>query len=268
MANTLKNRLNNIIFEADTLPGKTFDVVLLIVIVLSIFIVILESVASLNQAYGDLFRFTEWIITITFTIEYILRIIVAKKPISYIFSFFGIIDLLAILPTYVGLFFIGAQSLLVIRALRLLRIFRILKISRYSSEGRLIIIALKAARAKISVFMFAVLTIILIIGTIMYLVEGSENGFTSIPKGIYWAVVTLTTVGYGDIAPQTTIGQFIAAFVMILGYAIIAVPTGIVTAEISVAKKDQKYSLKCPECLKEGLAKDSIYCRHCGKRIG
>ena len=229
--------------------------------------VILESVSSLNQAYGDLFRLTEWIITITFTLEYILRIVVSEKSPSYIFSFFGIIDLLAILPTYLGLFFIGGQSLLVIRALRLLRVFRILKISRYSNEGGLIIVALKAARAKISVFMFAVLTIILIIGTIMYLVEGSENGFTSIPKGIYWAVVTLTTVGYGDIAPQTTIGQFIASFVMILGYAIIAVPTGIVTAEMSIAKKNDKYSVKCPECSEEGLDKNSAFCQHCGYKF-
>jgi voltage-gated potassium channel len=207
-------------------------------------------------------------VTIVFTIEYILRIIVTKRSFAYIFSFYGIIDLLSVIPTYLGIFFVGTRSLVVIRALRLLRIFRILKLSRYTSEGTTIIRALRASREKISVFIFAVFTLVIIIGTVMYLIEGSENGYTSIPKGIYWAIVTLTTVGYGDIAPATNLGQFIASFVMILGYAIIAVPTGIVTAEFARERRATKQSRKCcPACTKEGHEEDAEFCRFCGEKL-
>lgn len=268
MKEILRKKIFDIIFEADTKPGKVFDVVLLIVILFSVLIVILESVPRYESRYGDFLRAIEWGVTIIFTLEYILRIIVAKKPFAYIFSFYGIIDLLSVLPTYLGIFFVGTRSLVVIRALRLLRIFRILKLTRYTSEGTIIIRALRASREKISVFMFAVLTLVIIIGTIMYLIEGEANGFTSIPKGIYWAVVTLTTVGYGDIAPATNLGQFIASFVMILGYAIIAVPTGIVTAEFAREKKAIKESRKCcSSCLKEGHEEDAGFCRFCGEKL-
>ena len=268
MNEQLRKKLFDIIFEADTKPGKAFDVALLIVILFSVLIVILESVPKYESQYGNFLRTIEWVVTIVFTLEYVLRIIVMKKPFGYIFSFYGIIDLLSVLPTYLGIFFVGTRSLVVIRALRLLRIFRILKLTRYTTEGSTIIRALKASREKISVFIFAVFTLVIIIGTIMYLIEGGESGFTSIPKGIYWAVVTLTTVGYGDIAPVTNLGQFIASFVMILGYAIIAVPTGIVTAEFAREKMAHKESRKCcSDCLKEGHAEDAEYCRFCGEKL-
>ncbi len=268
MNKALKQKLYDIIFESDTKPGKAFDVALLVVILFSILVVMLESVPRYESRFGNLLRGIEWIVTIVFTLEYILRIMVVKKPFSYIFSFYGIIDLLSVLPTYLGIFFVGTRSLVVIRALRLLRIFRILKLSRYTTEGTIIIRALRASREKISVFIFAVFTLVIIIGTIMYLIEGAASGFTSIPKGIYWAIVTLTTVGYGDIAPVTNLGQFIASFVMILGYAIIAVPTGIVTAEFAREKKADKQSGKCcPNCLKEGHEEDAVYCRFCGEKL-
>lgn len=268
MNKALKEKLYDIIFESDTKAGKTFDVALLFVILFSILVVMLESVPRYESRFGDLLRGIEWVVTIVFTLEYILRIMVVKKPLSYIFSFYGIIDLLSVLPTYLGIFLVGTRSLVVIRALRLLRIFRILKLSRYTTEGTIIIRALRASREKISVFIFAIFTLVIIIGTIMYLIEGAANGFTSIPKGIYWAIVTLTTVGYGDIAPMTNLGQFIASFVMILGYAIIAVPTGIVTAEFAREKRAEKQSGKCcPSCLKEGHEEDAVYCRFCGEKL-
>lgn len=268
MNKSLKEKLYDIIFGADTRPGKKFDVALLVIILFSILIVILESVPRYETRYGDILRAIEWGVTIVFTLEYILRIMVVKRPFAYIFSFYGIIDLLSVIPTYLGIFFVGTQSLVVIRALRLLRIFRVLKLSRYTSEGATIIRALRASREKISIFIFAVLTLVIIIGTIMYLIEGSASGFTSIPKGIYWAIVTLTTVGYGDIAPLTNLGQFIASFVMILGYAIIAVPTGIVTAEFAREKRAESQSGKCcSSCLKEGHEEDAEYCRFCGEKL-
>ena len=265
MKNKTKNRLYEIIFEADTRLGKAFDVFLLFLILCSIVAVMLESVQSIEQEAGMILRTVEWVITFFFTIEYFLRIYVVNKPRRYIFSFYGIIDFLSILPTYLGLFIAGGHNLVVIRALRLLRIFRIFKLTRYTNEGKVIMDALKSSRPKISVFMFGVLTIIIIIGTIMYLLEGSESGFTSIPRSIYWAVVTLTTVGYGDIAPQTTSGQFVAGFVMILGYAIIAVPSGIVTVEY--IKKRGESTQVCPDCLKSGHDPDAEYCKFCGSRL-
>ncbi len=264
---SLKDELYEIVFEADTRLGKAFDIVLLILILLSILFVSLESVKSIAQEYGTLLYFLEWGITIFFTLEYFLRIYIIRRKFSYILSYYGLIDLLSILPTYIGIFFLGAQGLVVIRALRLLRIFRILKLSRYIQDSTMITAALKASRTKISVFLYAVVLVVIIIGTIMYLVEGQENGFDSIPEGIYWAIVTLTTVGYGDIAPATTLGRFIASFVMVLGYGIIAVPTGIVTAEFTMHKRKKVTTQVCPECLFEGHDHDAEYCKKCGAKI-
>ena len=226
-------KLHEIIYEADTKKGKLFDIILLWAIFASIVLVILESVKGLDAKYHDFFNISEWFITILFTLEYIARIISVKKPKEYIFSFYGVIDLLSTIPKYLSLIFIGAHALVALRALRLLRVFRILKLVRFIGATNNLSKALRASRYKIFVFISAVLIVCIIIGTIMYLIEGDESGFTSIPKGIYWAIVTLTTVGYGDIAPQTGFGQFIASMVMILGYGIIAIPTGIVTAEFT-----------------------------------
>jgi voltage-gated potassium channel len=259
-----KNQLHEVIFEADTPWGKGFDIGLLIAIVLSVFVVILESVSFIQQEYGELLYTLEWVFTILFTLEYLARIIIVTKPWKYVTSFFGVIDLLSILPTYLSLFVLGAQSLLVIRSIRLLRIFRILKLTRFIGEASLLGDALRASREKITVFLTTVFTSVIILGTLMYLIEGSENGFTSIPRSIYWAIVTLTTVGYGDIAPQTITGQTLAAFIMILGYAIIAVPTGIVTSEISNQQKIRTNTASCPHCSAYGHDKDAIYCKKCG----
>ncbi|MFP4059643.1 MAG: ion transporter [Bacteroidales bacterium] len=268
MRSNLKERWHRVIFGAETPAGKNFDVVLIIAILISMLAVVLESIPALNADYGYYFRVVEWIVTVLFTIEYIARIIVARKPLGYIFSFFGIIDFLAVIPTYLGLLFAGAGSLLIIRALRLLRIFRVFKLSRYTSEGEIIIDALKASKVKIGVFLFGVLTVILIIGTIMYLIEGAENGFTSIPRSMYWTVVTITTVGYGDISPQTPVGQFIAGMAMLIGYAIIAVPTGIVTVEFTRAKDRKKQAPEtCPSCSSGGHDSDARFCRICGARL-
>lgn len=265
MSKITKEKLYNIVFEAETLVGKIFDIWLLVLIALSILIVMLESVQSINQAYLHELRIFEWIITILFTIEYFLRIAIVKHPLKYIFSFYGIVDFFSIIPTYIGIFVSGAHGLLIIRALRLLRIFRILKLSRYVSESSVIIKALYDSRIKIGVFLYSVLMIVIIIGTTLYFIEGEESGFTSIPQSIYWAIVTLTTVGYGDIAPMTTLGKFIAGAVMILGYAIIAVPTGIVTAQLVQNKNISTET--CPNCLKEGHEPDALFCKYCGENI-
>lgn len=264
MNNSFKNELYEIVFEADTPKGKAFDIVLLLLIFLSIIFVALESVQTIAQKHGLLLFYLEWGITIFFSIEYFLRIFIVINKRSYILSYYGLIDLLSILPSFIGIFFTGAQGLVVIRALRLLRIFRILKLSRYVQDSTTIIAALKASKTKILVFLYTVILIVIIIGTIMYLIEGEENGFNSIPEGIYWAIVTLTTVGYGDIAPATTIGRFIASFVMILGYGIIAVPTGIVTAEFALGIKKPVTTQVCPDCLFEGHDEDAKYCKKCG----
>lgn len=265
MKEKTRKKIFEIIFEAETPTGKLFDVLLLIVILLSIAFVMLESMSSISERFTNILRTAEWVITVVFTLEYILRIIISRRSFTYIFSFYGIIDFLSILPTYLALFLVGTQSLVVIRALRLLRIFRILKLTRYTSESSSIVTALRASREKISVFLFAVLTIVIIIGTLMYLIEGPETGFNSIPKGIYWAIVTLTTVGYGDIAPQTDLGQFVASFVMILGYAIIAVPTGIVTAEFTRNKKPlQETTRVCSNCNCEHHEENARFCKLCG----
>ena len=267
MKKKLRENLFEIIFEADTTYGKLFDIVLLIVILLSLVAVTGESIPVLRRNYSQLFIDLEWIFTVIFGLEYILRIYAARNRIRYIVSFFGIIDLLAILPAFLGLFIAGARSLLVIRALRLLRIFRILKISRYLNAGETLIRALKTSREKIGVFLFAVLMVIFLVGTLMYLIEGEAHGFTSIPKSIYWAVVTLTTVGYGDITPQTALGQFISGLLMIIGYAIIAVPTGIISVEIARSQSQKPSTQVCPGCMREGHDEKAVFCKYCGTRL-
>lgn len=260
----LRTKIFEVVFEADTSTGKLFNLSLLITICLSVLVVVLESVPSISENHLGLLKVLEWIFTIIFTVEYIFRIVVTDKPIKYIFSFFGIIDLLAILPTFIIIFFSGAHSLLIIRAFRLLRVFRILKITRYSNAGRSLGRALIASRAKIGVFLFAVVMVVIFFGTIMYLIEGEKNGFTSIPKAIYYTIVTLTTVGFGDITPQTALGQFLSSIVMILGYAIIAVPTGIISVEIA---KNATNTQVCPNCLWSGHDDDASYCKKCGAEI-
>lgn len=263
---TLKKHLYEIIFEADTPAGKLFDVILLVVILLSVLLVMLESVSSIAAEYLNILRILEWVITIIFTIEYFLRILIVQKPLRYAFSFFGIIDFLSVIPTYLSLFFLGSQSLVVIRMLRLLRVFRILKLTRYTQAGRMLMRAMWASREKISVFVFFVLIIVVIMGTIMYLIEGETNGFKSIPLSIYWAIVTLTTVGYGDISPATPLGQFMASIIMILGYAIIAVPTGIITAEI-IKPTPVKNTQVCQKCLFDKHDDDAVFCKKCGEKL-
>jgi len=263
-----RKKIHEIIFEADTPAGKLFDVVLLIMISLSVVAVMLESVEPIRLEHGALLNNVEWALTILFTLEYLLRIIAVKRPLKYIFSFYGLVDLISIVPTYLSLFTTGAQTLATVRSLRLLRVFRILKMGRFLKEASTLKYALMAARHKIFVFLLAILTIVTIMGTIMYMVEDPDAGFTSIPRSIYWAIVTLTTVGYGDIAPQTVLGQFFASIIMIMGYAIIAVPTGIVSAEIAKAPgRDQISTQSCSHCSKEGHDKDAEYCKHCGEAL-
>ncbi|WP_411768852.1 ion transporter [Winogradskyella sp. A3E31] len=269
-----KDKLHEIIYEADTPTGKVFDIVLLIAIIFSIVLVMLESVKSFDIKYHSFLNISEWIITILFTIEYVLRIITVKKPWRYITSFYGVVDLLSTIPKYLSIIFAGTQGLIALRALRLLRVFRILKLARYLGASQHLANALKASRAKISVFLFAVLIACVIFGTIMYLVEGEENGFTNIPKSVYWCIVTLTTVGFGDIAPVTALGQFIAAIIMILGYGIIAVPTGIVSAEYATASKDPNKpppidlnSQSCSNCNAKRHKDSAQYCYRCGESL-
>ncbi|TYA57277.1 ion transporter [Formosa maritima] len=270
---TWKDKLHEIIYEADTPAGKLFDLILLVAILASIVLVMLESVKSIDVRFHNFLNISEWVITILFTIEYIARIISVKKPLKYITSFYGIIDLLSTIPKYLSIIFAGTHALVALRALRLLRIFRILKLARFLGASNNLVNALKASRAKISVFLFAVVIVAIILGTIMYLVEGEENGFTNIPKSVYWCIVTLTTVGFGDIAPQTPLGQFIAALVMILGYGIIAVPTGIVSAEYTAQNKPKEEPKKdtvhvntqcCANCLNEKHQDGAEFCFKCG----
>ena len=263
---TLKEQIKIIIFGTDTKMGKLFDVALIIIIILSIITVLLDSVVEYNQQYGHIFNIAEWTFTIMFTVEYILRIYSIRRSFSYIFSFFGVIDFLAIIPSYLSLFLSGTEVFAVIRVLRVLRIFRVLKLVQFMGEADLLMKAMIASRRKIFIWLFFVMNIVIILGSIMYLVEGEAAGFDSIPRSIYWAIVTLTTVGYGDILPQTSLGQAIASFIMILGYSIIAVPTGIVTAEITFAAKDPEKQ-RCIVCGKEGLAWDAKFCSSCGAKL-
>lgn len=261
-------RLHETIYESNTVSGKIFDVSLLVLIFASILIVIFDSIQEWHAEYGELFNILEWIITIIFTIEYILRLISIRQPFKYIFSFLGIIDLLAIIPSYLSIFIAGSESLLVFRALRLLRVFRIFKLVRFISEMRFLGVAMKGSLRKISIFMLIVLMLVIILGSVMYLVEKGENGFTSIPESIYWAIVTITTVGYGDITPATTVGKFVASLIMLIGYGIIAVPTGIITTEMALAAKDRGHTHEvCPRCGREGHDADARFCKHCGEKL-
>jgi len=259
-------KLYEVIFGYDTPAGKLFDICLIIAIIMSVLVVMLESVSSYNEAYGTLFTRLEWIFTVLFTLEYIARIISIGKPIKYIFSFYGVVDLISLLPTYLALIFPPAFSLVDIRTIRLLRIFRILKLTRYMRASRILAEAIKNSGAKIGVFLLVVLTIVIIAGTLMYLIEGEEYGFNNIPHSIYWAIVTLTTVGYGDISPSTPLGQVIASIIMIMGYGVIAVPTGIVGVELSHVKKitSTTKTKACTSCALETHDKDARFCKRCG----
>lgn len=270
-----QTRLHEIIYEADTPAGKLFDVILLITILASIVFVMLESIKSIDARYHTFFNIAEWVITILFSVEYIARIVSVKKPFKYIFSFYGIIDFLATIPKYLSIFFVGTQVFIALRAFRLLRVFRILKLTKYLGASNMLAISLKASKAKIFVFLFAVIIVCIIFGTLMYLIEGAASGFTSIPVSIYWCIVTLTTVGFGDIAPVTPIGQFLASVIMILGYGIIAVPTGIVSAEYAARHGGNTGSApripevdvnteSCPNCSAEGHKDNATYCYNCG----
>jgi voltage-gated potassium channel len=262
----LKLIVEEIIFGVDTRWGKGFDVVLLWAIVASLAAIMLESIPAFREQYVDILRTIEWVFTIFFTLEYLLRLWVSPRAKDYAFSFLGIIDLLAIIPTYLSLFVVGSQFLLVIRAIRLLRVFRVLKLVRYLTGAQMLITAIKASKEKVFVFLTAVITMAVILGTLMYMVEGGENGFDSIPRSIYWAIVTLTTVGYGDIAPGTVLGQFVASFIMILGYSIIAVPTGIVSVEVAKASRDQT-TVKCTRCGETEHFPEARFCQKCGEKF-
>ena len=273
-ATRFRRQVNVVIFGADTPLGKLFDVVLLWAIVLSIALVILESVPVVKAEYGTLLRSLEWFFTGIFTVEYLARLYSAWHPLRYAFSFFGLVDFLAIVPGYLSLVIVGSQYLLAVRALRLLRIFRVLKLSRYLGEVNVLTAALHASRFKITVFLYTVLTIVIIMGSVMYLVEGPQNGFTSIPISIYWAIVTLSTVGYGDISPQTPLGRVISSMLMITGFGIIAVPTGIVTAELTRAAHPSgeqggqgRHKRLCKNCDLKIHDPDAAFCKRCGEAL-
>ncbi|NOQ63450.1 MAG: ion transporter [Methyloprofundus sp.] len=260
-----REKLNDIIFGAETRAGKSFDIILIICISFSVLAIMLSSVEALYLRYSDVFFYIEWLFTLLFTLEYILRLISVRKPMLYARSFYGVIDLLSILPTYIGLLLPSVKYMLILRILRLLRIFRIFKLAEYVEEAETLVTALKNSSQKILVFLYAVLTLSIIFGSILYVVEGSASGFTSIPKSVYWAIVTLTTVGYGDIAPQSPLGQIIAAAIMIMGYGIIAVPTGIYSAELIKTYSPYKESNDaCPSCGKMGHDSDADFCKYCG----
>ncbi|MDN6280620.1 MAG: ion transporter [Psychroflexus sp.] len=259
-----KEKIHEIIYEADTKKGRIFDIILLIAISFSIVLVLLDSVQSIYDKYHDYFYYAEWVITIIFTIEYILRVVCIRKPKKYIFSFYGIIDLLSTLPLYISFMFTASYALMTLRALRLLRVFRILKVTRYIGASNRLRVALRSSVPKIMIFIFSIIIISFIAGTIMYLVEGPEHGFTSIPVSIYWTIVTLTTVGFGDIHPVTPLGQSIATIIMVLGYGIIAVPTGIVSSELVNAKPDQTQTQSCYNCGEKNHLDKAKFCQHCG----
>jgi len=261
----LRQRLYEVIFEADTPPGKLFDVALIVCILASVLVVMLTTVEHLNRLYGDWFLGLEWAFTVLFSIEYALRLFCVRRRLRYVFSFFGLVDLVSVLPTYVAVFVPGGHYFLVVRLLRVLRVFRVLKLAQYMGESRSLARALLAARHKIIVFLFYVLALAVLFGSAMYVIEGAQSGFTSIPRGIYWAVVTLTTVGYGDISPQTGLGQFVSAIIMIMGYGIIAVPTGIVSVEM--AREARTRGPACPRCDTRSHAPGARFCHHCGKPL-
>jgi voltage-gated potassium channel len=263
-----REKIYEIIFEADTALGKAFDVALLWAILGSVSAVCLDSVASFEERFHDVFVAAEWTFTALFSVEYVLRMISVRQPLRYAISFYGLVDLLSILPSYLSLFIPGSQHLLVIRVMRLLRVFRVLKLGRYVSESQVLMTAIKNSRAKITVFLFTVMTLVVVIGAAMYLIEGPEHGFTSIPRSMYWAIVTLTTVGYGDVTPATVAGQMLSSVLMILGYGIIAIPTGIVTAELtSVTHPRDVTTRTCPSCLSVGHSVSARFCSDCGEEL-
>jgi voltage-gated potassium channel len=264
-----KSRLAHIVFEHDDKASRAFDVVLLVTILLSVAVVILDSVSELRLNYGKVFFIFEWAFTILFSVEYLLRLWLSNRKMGYALSFYGIVDLLAIIPTYLSIIIVNTQFLVVIRSLRLLRVIRILKLGRFLKDAEFLSEALRASRAKIQIFIGSMVTIVLIAGTAMYIVEGPENGFTSIPMSMYWAIVTLTTVGFGDITPLTSIGKFIASLIMLMGYGIIAVPTGIVTSEMTQANNRRKMAeaKACRKCEKIIFDKEADYCKFCGERL-
>lgn len=262
--------LHRIIFESDTKEGRRFDTVITWIIVASIVVVMLETVAEIQAAFWWIFFVLEWVFTLVFTVEYILRLYSAKRPVKYATSFFGIVDLLATLPTYLSVFFLGAQHLLIVRALRLLRVFRIFKMGHFVSEGQIIVSALQASKTKIYIFISFVMLMAMMIGSVLYIVEGGTNpALDNIPKGIYWAIVTLTTVGYGDVTPVTAFGKFLATIVMVMGYGVIAVPTGIVTAEISgrVMNMKEVEFKECPKCSQVEHHTGAVFCHRCGENL-
>ena len=263
----LRASLHEIIFEADTPAGKAFDVALIICILASVGVVMLDSVRTIGEANHHLFYVLEWIFTILFTIEYLLRLYCVGRPRKYATSFFGIVDFLSIVPTYLSLFIPGSEYLLVIRVLRTIRIWRIFKLVHFLKEWTLLVTALRASSRKIAVFLVVVASLVVVLGSLMYMIETEENGFTSIPRSIYWAVVTLTTVGYGDISPKTDLGQVLASIAMILGYAIIAVPTGIVTVELASASQKKVSTQACPMCSRDGHDPDAVHCKYCGAEL-
>jgi voltage-gated potassium channel len=262
-----RKRWYTIIFESDTPFGKQFDVGLLIAILSSLVVVMLETVKPFATQHRPIFITLEWIFTAIFTAEYLLRLAIVKKPAKYAFSFYGLVDLISIIPSYLALVIGGAQYFIIIRSLRLLRVFRVLKMVRFLGEAQVLNQALRSSRPKIIVFIIAVTCMTFILGAVMFMIEGPENGFTSIPVAVYWCIVTLTTVGYGDISPQTPLGQVVASIIMILGYGIIAVPTGIVTSEISKQSAQPKGNQTCPSCGKPGLSNNAQYCENCGEAL-
>lgn len=264
---TWRFRLHEIIFEADTSAGKAFDILLIITIILSIITVMFDSVAEIHEQHGQTLYALEWFFTILFSIEYLLRIVSLGNPLQYMRSFYGIVDLVSVLPTYISLLLPGSQYLMSIRVLRLLRIFRILKLAQYLNEAETLLKAMRSSFRKISVFLFVVLTLVLIFGSLLYLIEGDESGFTSIGISCYWAITTLTTVGYGDIAPQTPLGRAVASVIMVMGYGVIAVPTGIVTAELVSPIKGKVSTQACPDCGAEKHSYDALHCKYCGTEL-
>ena len=263
----IRVKLYQIIFGTSSKGGRLFDIVLLYTILISLIVVMLESVPSINENHGSLLRLSEWMLTFLFTVEYILRIYASPKPSLYIKSFLGIVDFISFFPTYLIFLFPGLHILVAFRVVRLLRVFRILKLQRYIKELKVISRSLIASKYKISVFMLAVLSVVIVLGTLMYLIEGPENGFTSIPESIYWAVVTITTVGYGDIAPITFAGKLLATILMLTGYSIIAVPTGIITVEFSKQSQAEESRRICSNCSSENHDVDSLFCKYCGSRL-
>ena len=265
-----RDRLHSVIFEAETPAGKAFDVALILLIALSVLVVMLESVEDLRNSYQSFLTTAEWCFTVLFTVEYGLRLLCVRHPTRYAFSFFGMVDLLAIVPTYLNVLFpqIQAQYFTVVRVLRVLRVFRVLKLAHHVSEANLLMRALYASRRKLTVFLYAVMTLVVLFASLMYLIEGKEHGFTSIPTAMYWTIVTLTTVGFGDITPGTDYGKALAAVVMLLGFAIIAIPTGIVSAEMMRGHNRPSVSTEvCRECTREGHDPDALHCKYCGARL-